>query len=68
MQHKPVDASFLAKIREEFEIYRNFPTIAEKLDNEGNLGLLVQSLDTVFANEIGFALRGKLTRNTQNEA
>lgn len=63
-----MEKDLMAKMKEEFELYRNCPTIAEKLDSEGNLGQLVQSIDTVLTNEIRFTLSGRLTRGIQNEA
>lgn len=62
-----IEAELITKIREELDIYRNFSTIAEKLDHEGYLKFLVQSIDTVFINEIRFALQGMVSRSQQDK-
>ena len=67
MQFSQPDPILLTKIKDELEIYNNFATIASKLDHEGYLNFLVQSLDTVFVNEIDFALGGKVTRSSKNK-
>lgn len=67
MSTSSTDTQFLAKLKEELDIYRNFSTIADKLDRDGYLGYLVQSIDTVFLNEINFALGGGLNRSAQDQ-
>lgn len=67
MTHSLSDSDIMSKVKEEFCIYNNLSAIAEKLDNDGYLRAFAGSIESVFTNEISFALNGRLTRSAKNE-
>lgn len=61
-----MDSSFVAKLKEDLDIYRNFSTISNKLDKDGYLLFLVQSIDKVFSHEISYAVAGNFIRSQKD--
>lgn len=62
MSHSLIDSDFTATIKEEFKIFNNFAIIVDKLDSDGCLPVLLNAIEVVFKNEMGFALSGILIR------
>ena len=47
----------MKKLLEESKVFFNFPTIIEKAKNDGYLEKILSSLETVFTQEVNYAIR-----------
>ncbi len=56
---------FGKKIKDELRVFQNFTAILDKVDNDGYVKKITESLNEIFKNEVGFAIKGTLNRTSK---
>lgn len=65
---KKKESSFYKKLKNELNVFTNISCIIEKIENDGNLSFIENTIKKVIKNEIKFTKKGDLKRIEKNKS